>query len=338
MTNIICISMQYTVECLLAIVEFTEYEEYVLTNFRDYLSSKHDYKSKLIQLPPDIPKSLIVYGSISNKTPSVKKNKPSILPWGNKDDKLPDSKPKMNHKLSQSVASESEKVGSIEKSQGNVGTAAIGGILPTKSNSPDLSLAPSGLSGSASTPTPSMGASQETAPDPEIEKMPPTLTLTTGISQSNSVPPSGITIDISSLKIGGSNTNLHSNSNGTSLSEKRRIKTKGLYGDLKPFQIKAKALYNKYIAVGAEYEINISYDMRNAFNTMLNNEELWSNVFDHTNKNSKKMMAEKIIAEKLHEILTLLNTSIEEMIKLLSHSFARFKQTPVYSNLLRRMA
>ncbi len=50
-------------ECLLAIVEFTEYTDYCIHNFKDYLSTKHDYKSQLVKLSHDIPQSLIVYGS-----------------------------------------------------------------------------------------------------------------------------------------------------------------------------------------------------------------------------------------------------------------------------------
>ena len=61
-------------ECLLAIVEFTEYQEYCSEHFRDYLFTKYNYRKNLIKLPNDIPKSLIVYGSIEKETKNNNKN------------------------------------------------------------------------------------------------------------------------------------------------------------------------------------------------------------------------------------------------------------------------
>ncbi len=65
------LATEFSMECLLAIVEFTEYTEYCIENFKDYLSSKHDYKSQLVKLPCDIPQSLIVYGSKTHRSQSV---------------------------------------------------------------------------------------------------------------------------------------------------------------------------------------------------------------------------------------------------------------------------
>merc|ERR1712130_590886 len=69
---------EYSMEGLLAIVEFTQYQSYAVSNFSDYLSAKYDYKANIVELPPDIPKSLIVYGSNGKSPPS-----PSMVRNGN---------------------------------------------------------------------------------------------------------------------------------------------------------------------------------------------------------------------------------------------------------------
>ena len=241
----------YLVECLLAIVEFTEYEEYVLDNFSDYVSSKHDYRAQLIKLPNNVPQSLIVYGSSKQKEePKL----PALRPWNS----------------------------STKRTMENT----------EKENTPTIVT-------SAEVVDPPSSDTQRSATLPKMDAL------------------------------------AHSSSKNRDREYKlTRKNTKGLYADLRPFQSKAKLLYDKYIRDGAEFEINISYGMRGTFHNMLNNEQLWSAVFDHSSKNSAKMQAEKIISENLDQILTLLNGSIEEMVRLLSHSFARFQQTEIFQKLL----
>lgn len=80
---------------------------------------------------------------------------------------------------------------------------------------------------------------------------------------------------------------------------------------------------------------SIRYDMRNEFAHMVDNEELWSAVDSRSGKNRNKLQAEKIISEKLHQILTLLAKVVDEMLKLLSHSFARFRQSSAFDHIQR---
>ena len=65
-----------TAECLLAIIEFNQLQEHCIEHFHDYLSSRYDYNAKILELPPDIPQSLIVYGS--NEAHSKRDNELAI--------------------------------------------------------------------------------------------------------------------------------------------------------------------------------------------------------------------------------------------------------------------
>jgi len=251
------LATEFSMECLLAIIEFTEYEEYVLDNFSDYVSSKQDYRSKLIQLPEDIPKSQIVFGSNTDH----------------------EDKPVLQSRC--------------------------------HSNSSHIH---DGDQHTPPTPTPTLKA------DHSNTVIPLPLTMST-----NSNVPSNHPL-----------TAQHSNHENSNRVRRSPSRSKGLYADLKPLQVKAHLLYEKYIKVGSEYEINISGPMRNSVQSMLNNEALWDVVLDSSTKNSAKMQAEKIISEKLDEILTLLNECIDEMIKLLSHSFHRFQHTNGYDTLIKR--
>merc|ERR1712130_714230 len=121
----------------------------------------------------------------------------------------------------------------------------------------------------------------------------------------------------------------YSNSVALNLSSpraKRMNQSKGLYADLRPFQTKATRLYEKYIAPGSKYEINISYGMRNAFTRMLGDEKIWSTLFVQSGRNRNKLRNEKIISDNLHRILKLFKESIDAMIKLCAQSFTRFKR------------
>eukprot|EP01084_Bolivina_argentea_P103357 185139_1 len=295
------LATEFSMECLLAIVEFTEYQEYCIDNLTDYLSTKHDYRGNLVELPPNIPRSLIVYGSTKKPHNKALNHMRIITP--------------MIHNLSLRIhRSASGASGRKESDQESNSERRDAPKTPPKPSTLSAHPLASTLADHASDPHPI-----EIVPG-KSNSMPSTLSLQRAYSDTG----------VPSLLLG------NSSNNSNSKSKKRESKpSKGLYNELKPFQMKAKRLYEKYIEVGAEYEINISYDLRNSFNKMLNNDELWSVIFDGSNKNRNKFQNEKIIAEKLHEILSLLDQSIHEMLRLLGHSFSRFRKTDTYNKLLR---
>jgi len=230
------LATEFSTECLLAIIEFNQLQEHCIEHFHDYLSSRYDYKRRLLELPPDIPQSLIVYGSSREKVTEC------------------DLAITLESVANKSMEPLTGSTLNVLNSHKHYETAS-GDITPS---------------------------------DDVAVKHSPNL---------------------------------------------RRTKSNGLYADLKPLRNRMRLLYQKYIESRAEFQINIRYDMRNEFAHMVDNEELWAAVDSRSGKNRNKLHSEKIISEKLHQILTLLAKVVDEMLKLLSHSFARFRQTSVFDNM-----
>ena len=83
---------------------------------------------------------------------------------------------------------------------------------------------------------------------------------------------------------------------------------------------KAIALCYKYIAIGSDYEINISYHCRNEIINQLFNDD-----HDHiTNINNSKVT----------DLMLIFNRCGIEMVHLLNDSFSRFKRTKYFGKLV----
>jgi len=237
------LASEFSMESLLSVVEFVQYKAYILEHCRDYLSSRHDYTSQMVELPKDLPQSSIVFGNC------------------------------------ETTAEQAEAVQTTTQT--------------------------------TTTDVPSIADARDV---PSIA----------------SVADSSNSLRITSIEVAANGSGCH----------RGRSKSTGggLYDSLRPFQTKAQLLYDKYIRVEAVYEINISYEMRISFARLLENEQAWTVMFEHSNKNAAKMQAEKMISDKLHEIIELLNNTIDEMVRLLHHSYSRFKTTLVYEKHMKRMS
>ena len=83
------------------------------------------------------------------------------------------------------------------------------------------------------------------------------------------------------------------------------------------FKRKAYEIYNKYIKIGSEFEINISWDSRVLFRNMFDDEEFFTN-------NAKiKMM----------DVFLLFDEARLQMMRLLINSLSRLKQQPEYDTI-----
>ena len=82
-------------------------------------------------------------------------------------------------------------------------------------------------------------------------------------------------------------------------------------------KIKAHKLYNKYIAVGSEFEINISSNERNNLRNILSNLE--------------SLLSYNI---NITDLMKLFESCKNEMIALQSHSLYRFKYTNEYASIV----
>ena len=72
-----------------------------------------------------------------------------------------------------------------------------------------------------------------------------------------------------------------------------------------------KALYHKYIAIGSEFEINVSYRIRNKMKDTIPVLETLQNT----------------------QLLRIFDPSMQAMMDLMNDSFLRFKKTPVCHNI-----
>jgi len=251
---------EYSMEGLLAIVEFTQYQSYAVANFADYLSSKYDYKADIVELPPDIPKSLIVYGSNGKSPPS-----PCVV--------------------------------RIQGMPSVLGPVCVPRMQSTP-NTPNAAITPS---------------------EQRYNYKNTGNLHSVSLNLSPCVP----------SPIGMSSFGNQKGGESPAMNHQRRQspkRSKGLYADLMPFQTKATLLYEKYIAPGSEFEINISYGLRSAFTKMLADDKIWCTVFEQSGRNRNKLRNEKIISENLHRILKLFKESVDAMIKLCAQSFGRFKR------------
>eukprot|EP01084_Bolivina_argentea_P258959 436779_1 len=78
---------------------------------------------------------------------------------------------------------------------------------------------------------------------------------------------------------------------------------------------KAELLYNKYIKIGCEYEINISSKNRNALAEIFENSQY--------DKDNNKAFSDPFIFDR----------TCEDMVRLLSYSFSRFQSKPQFRKL-----
>ena len=256
---------EYSMEGLLAVVEFTQYQTYAIKEFKDYLSTKNviGYTQEIVELPPDIPQSLIVYGPLKqkSKSPSSSRKKTMAdIQCNNVEIQIELASPAPS---SVSVTTSTSRTGSTLVKNGNTLTVDVTSTIRNRNGS--------GWN------TPKHARSPQLSPG-AMYRLPP-------------------------------------------CSEFR-----GLCADLRPFQTKASKLYEKYIAPGSDYEINISYGLRKAFTQMLGDDEVWSTLFKESGKNRDKLRNEKIIAERLDRILKLFAKCTKAMIKLTNQSFTRFKR------------
>ena len=86
------------------------------------------------------------------------------------------------------------------------------------------------------------------------------------------------------------------------------------------YKTMAFEIYHKYIRIGSLFEINIDYNTRHLYRSLLENEEKWQQNVEYDD------------AKKLY---CLFNPCIERMIQLSSPAFTRFKKTTKY-RLLRK--
>eukprot|EP01083_Nonionella_stella_P172208 590232_1 len=84
----------------------------------------------------------------------------------------------------------------------------------------------------------------------------------------------------------------------------------------------ALRLYQKYIRIGAEWEINIDYQNRNRYKKMFGNEETWNSTDEYD------------AIDGLLKLYTLFDPCIDSMMSLMSSAFNRFKNSKQYQLLL----
>ena len=89
------------------------------------------------------------------------------------------------------------------------------------------------------------------------------------------------------------------------------------------FQLRAMMLFEKYIKVGSEMEINISSSTRAYYMDRLQDINNWNNEWRDHSKD-----------EKLRKLFDLFRPAMKEQIDLLQHSFARFKKSAIYSKIV----
>merc|ERR1712154_117155 len=87
------------------------------------------------------------------------------------------------------------------------------------------------------------------------------------------------------------------------------------YNDYKSM---ARAIYNKYIRIGSEFEVNIDYAARNLYRNLLEDEQSWKG---------------NIIYDDPQKLYYLFNPCIDKMVQLISPSFTRFRQSKQYKLL-----
>ena len=86
---------------------------------------------------------------------------------------------------------------------------------------------------------------------------------------------------------------------------------------------KAKLLFEKYINTSSEYEVNLSYTVRNKLISLMKNESLWM----LNNNKHRRTQKSKIEPMNLNDLLHLFDTVIAEVFSLMQDAFNRFKNT-----------
>ena len=88
------------------------------------------------------------------------------------------------------------------------------------------------------------------------------------------------------------------------------------------FKLSDYGLYQKYIAVGSEYEINIAYGVRKTLSDMMGNIDLWMNNDLHGCRDDAK--------KGLLFLFETFDIAIDETRALLQFSFSRLQASPAY--------
>lgn len=87
---------------------------------------------------------------------------------------------------------------------------------------------------------------------------------------------------------------------------------------------KAKLLFEKYINTSSEYEVNLSYTVRNKLISLMRNESLWMLNNNKYQRNKQNKNVEKM---SLTDLLHIFDTVIGEVFSLMQDAFNRFKNT-----------
>eukprot|EP01084_Bolivina_argentea_P108271 193490_1 len=87
---------------------------------------------------------------------------------------------------------------------------------------------------------------------------------------------------------------------------------------IKKYKKMAYEIYDKYVRMGAEYEINISYGVRMGYMSIMSNEHIWINSMNDFDE---------------IKLFTLFDDCYDEMIRLMQQSFARFKRTSKFDKV-----
>ena len=88
-------------------------------------------------------------------------------------------------------------------------------------------------------------------------------------------------------------------------------------------KIKAKKLFEKYINTSSEYEVNLSYSVRNKLLSLMRNESLWM-LNNNKHRRTKKSRIEKM---SLIDLMHIFDDVMAEVFQLMQDAFNRFKNT-----------
>lgn len=124
----------------------------------------------------------------------------------------------------------------------------------------------------------------------------------------------------------------------TSFEEDNRNTGKNLIGKLKKYRLIAFDIYDKYIRIGSEYEINIDYGNRKRYNRILANKRLWINKgnginsIDENSKNNNVIYNAQYLQEAMI-LFSLYQPCIDQMYRFCSSCFGTFKATQEFDHL-----
>lgn len=107
----------------------------------------------------------------------------------------------------------------------------------------------------------------------------------------------------------------------SSLSVEKYLKKNKIEDDkerMKRYKEIAYAIFDKYIRSGSEYEINVSYQVRMKYMHLMSNKSDWINKMDDMDEN---------------ELCRLFEDCYDEMIRLMSQSYSRFKLTEQFEKV-----